>query len=589
MHPPRPQLALTLGITGHRALEAESRAWLASALDALFVRIAAKVADIGRDYADVFGEGSPVLTLVSALAEGADQIAAEAALDRGFALHALLPFDRETYAKDFEGEALARFDALLERANSVWALPSARAIGSRGYVLAGEATIAQSDLLIAAWDGGEARGPGGTAEIVATAVRRGVPVIHLPTGPDDAPALLWAGFDEVAPELLHIEDAPRRLLDGPALEAVLDSLIAPPEPAPELRLFLEEREQYVRSRFEWTLFLASVGVQGIRRSSFRAARYADAARSDWQTYHDGTAETCGPIADMTMLEAASAWAGGLAQHYANVFRSGVVLNFAGAALAVLMALIAGLMPNQKAVLLTIELLIIGAVILNTAHGTRRQWHRRWLDYRFLAEELRPLRSLKLLGAAYAVRARDRAGRWTDWYARAMWRGLGSPPTLVGADALPRLARHIAAHELDRQIAYHHAAAHRMHVLDHRLHKIGLALLSATILIGIGTLAGLVFLHDETRRAAPLLGMLSAALPTLGAAIFGIRGAGDFAGTAGRSSVTAGRLAHVAERLRRPDIDHAAAVRAGEEAAAIMLADLAEWRTNYSHRKLAIPS
>lgn len=589
MHPPRPQLALTLGITGHRALDVDSRERLASALDALFVRVKVKVAEIGRTHADIFGEGAPILNLVSALAEGADQIAAEAALDHGFVLHALLPFDREAYARDFAGAALERFDALLARAGSVWALPSSRAIGSRGYVLAGEATIAQCDVLIAAWDGGEARGPGGTAEIVEAAVRRGVPVIHLPTGMDAEPALLWAGFDEVAPEMLHTEDAPRRPLDGPALEAVLDGLIAPPDQAPELRLFLEEREQYVRSRFEWTLFLASVGVQGIKRSSFRAARYADAARPDWQAYHDGTADLCGPIAHVATLEAASAWAGGLAQHYANVFRSGVVLNFAGAALAVLMALIAGLLPNQKALLLVIELLIIGAVILNTAHGTRRQWHRRWLDYRFLAEELRPLRSLKMLGAANAAHARDRTGRWTDWYAQAIWRGLGLPPTLVGPGALPRLAQHIAAHELDGQIRYHRSAAHRMHVLDHRLHKIGLALLSATILIGVGTLAGLIFLHEETKHAAPLLGMLSAALPTLGAAIFGIRGAGDFAGTAGRSSVTAGRLSHLAERLRRPDIDHAAAVRASEEAAAIMLADLAEWRTNYSHRKLAIPS
>jgi hypothetical protein len=256
MHPPRPQLALTLGVTGHRALEPDSQTRLASALDALFVRIAAGVTEIGRVHADVFGQGAPVLTLVSALAEGADQIAAEAALDHGFALHALLPFDRDTYAKDFEGAARTRFDALLTRADNVWALPSARSIGSRGYVLAGEATIAQSDILIAAWDGGEARGPGGTAEIVETAVRRGVPVIHLPTGSDREAAIMWAGFDDVAPELLHTEDAPCRPLEGPALEAVLDRLIAPPEPAPELRLFLEEREQYVRARLEWTLLLA---------------------------------------------------------------------------------------------------------------------------------------------------------------------------------------------------------------------------------------------------------------------------------------------------------------------------------------------
>ncbi|HMI19403.1 MAG TPA: hypothetical protein VK533_07660 [Sphingomonas sp.] len=590
MHPPRPELALKLGITGHRALGTDGRAALVAALDDLFARIADKVAAIGQAHADLFGDCAPVLTLVSPLAEGADQIAAAVALGRGFTLHALLPFARDTYAEDFKGAALARFEALLARAEAVWALPAPRSLGTRGYVLAGEATVAQSDILIAAWDGEEARGPGGTAEVVDIAVRRGVPVIHLPTGSADAPTILWAGFEDVAPELLRSDDAPRRPLDRAALEEVLDALLAPPDAMPELTLFLAEHERRVRSRPEWALLLATVGVQPIRRASFRAAGYAETARLDWETYHQGVADACGPAARMEVLESAFAWADGLAQHYANVFRSGVVLNFAGAALAVLLSLAASLLPGEKLELLVAELLIIAAVVANTAHGTKRQWHRRWLDYRFLAEQLRPLRSLKLLGAASAaVRSSGASRRWTDWYAQALWRSLGAPPTLAGPDALGRLARHIAAHELDGQVGYHRASAHRMHVLDHRLHQIGLTLFAMTILIGLGTLGGLLFAHELTKQIAPVLGMLSAALPTLGAAIFGIRGAGDFAGTAGRSAETARRLAHAASLLRRDPIDHKAAVRASEEAASIMLADLGEWRSTYTHRKLAIPS
>lgn len=588
-HPPRPKLALTLGITGHRAIEPDDRTVLAAALGALFDRMAAKVAAIGAAHAGCFDDCPASLTLVSPLAEGADQIAAAAALDHGLALHALLPFDRGDYAQDFEGEALAGFGALLARAESVWVLSGPPKDRTRGYVRAGEATVAQCDLLIAAWDGEDARGRGGTAEIVETAVRRGVPVIHLPTGSTGDPVILWAGFDDVAAELLHRDDAPRRALDGPALEGVLDLLLAPPAPSPELAAFLDEREQFVRSRFEWVLFLQAVGVQRLRRSSFRAARYAQATREAWQSYHDGARTVCGPAADMATLESAFAWADGLAQHYANVFRSGVVLNFVGAALAVLLSLTTSLFPKEKLLLSMAELAIIAAVILNTAHGTRRQWHRRWLDYRFLAEQLRPLRSLKLLGAANAARSRSGSSRWTDWYAQAMWRALGSPPTLSGPDAVAGLARHIATHELDDQVGYHRAAAHRMHVLDHRLHRIGLALLLATILTGVGTLIGLIFYYEAIKPFTPVLGMLSAALPTLGAAIFGIRGAGDFAGIAGRSSETARRLAQVSERLRRADIDRWGAIRAGEEAATIMLADLGEWRSTYSHRKLAIPS
>lgn len=587
--PPRPELALTLGITGHRTLDAASRAGLAVALDTLFAKIAVKAEAIRAAHAGLFADCPAVLTLVSPLAEGADQLAAEIALKRGFALHALLPFAPKAYAHDFKDAALDRFEALLAQAETVCALPTERGPGARGYVLAGEATVAQCDLLIAAWDGAEARGPGGTAEVVDIAVRRGVPVIHLPTDAAEPPMILWSGFEELALDLLRNEDAPRRLLDDAGLDALLEALIAPPRPSPELDLFFAERERRVRTRPEWALMLAVLGVQRIRRSTFRADCYADAARHDWEVYRTGATAACGAAPSMDRLESAFAWADGLAQHYANVFRSGVVLNFAGAALGVLLSLIAGLLPGDKLGLLVAELLLIAAVIANTAHGTRREWHRRWLDYRFLAEQLRPLRSLKLLGAASVAARGGGGGRWTDWYAQALWRGLGTAPTLDGSDALGRLARHIAVHELDGQVAYHRSAAHRMHVVDHRLHQIGLALFAATILIGLGTLAGLLFAHEATRRIAPVLGMLSAALPTLGAAIFGIRGAGDFAGTAGRSAQTAHHLAHVANILRSDNLTHNMAVRAGEQAAAIMLADLGEWRSTYSHRTLAIPS
>ncbi|MBN8831406.1 MAG: hypothetical protein J0G94_12480 [Sphingomonadales bacterium] len=201
-----------------------------------------------------------------------------------------------------------------------------------------------------------------------------------------------------------------------------------------------------------------------------------------------------------------------------------------------------------------------------------------------------MRSLRLLGASNIARRVGSGGhRWTSWYAQTIWRTLDASPTLENHETVKTLARHIAAHELDGQIAYNRSSAHRMHLLDHRLHKIGLALFLATILVGLGTFFGLVFAYREVKHVAPLLGMLSAALPTLGAGIFGIRGAGDFAGTAGRSAETARRLAHAAELLRREDIEYSTVVRIAEEAASIMLADLGEWRSTYTHRKLAIPS
>ena len=75
-------------------------------------------------------------------------------------------------------------------------------------------------------------------------------------------------------------------------------------------------------------------------------------------------------------------------------------------------------PRVKFEEAALELLITLAIILNAIIGKRQQWHRRWLDYRQLAERLRPMRTLKLLGIA----APDPPGtqtnpvpkRWIDW-------------------------------------------------------------------------------------------------------------------------------------------------------------------------------
>ena len=588
--PPLPQLAFTLGITGHRAIDPERRAGLARALDALCASVRAKVDEIGRQHAAVFSDSSAALTMVSPLAEGADRLAAEAALQNDYALHAMLPFPREIYATDFEGEALAEYYTLLDRAEAICELPDVRDHDPRGYVLIGEATVAQCDILVALWDGEESRGRGGTADVIEHAVRRGVPVIHIANDAPDVQTVYWSGFDVIEPDLITREEAPRRELDAPVLDFVLRSLIAPPTDTPELELFLAEKEQLTRWRPEWSLMLAAFGVQPLRKTTFRSARYEEIARLDWAAYRQGVEEACGPFSQMEKLERAFAWADGLAAHYASVFRSGVVLNFAAAAIAVLLSLVAGLIPQHKVILLAAELLVIGAVVANTVYGTRREWHRRWLDYRYLAEQLRPLRSLRLLGAGcIATRGGTGSARWTDWYAQAIWRTLGTPPILGQPNALQKLARHVATHELAGQVSYNRSSAHRMHKLDHRLHKLGMALFGATIFLGIGTLFGLLFAYKQIGPFAPILGTLSAALPTLGAGIFGIRGAGDFAGTAGRSAETARRLEHIVAVLQREHIDQGIAARAAEQAAAIMLADLGEWRSTYTHRKLAIPS
>src|SRR6185295_7728464 len=130
--------------------------------------------------------------------EGADQLAADVALQLGYRLHAVLPFESSEYRRDMAGAAAAaRFDDFLARSDTRLELPGDRSDGPEAYAMAGRATVAHCDLLIAVWDGLKARGRGGTAEVVEVAIARGTPVIHLLPGPQEQPKLLWAAFDPV--------------------------------------------------------------------------------------------------------------------------------------------------------------------------------------------------------------------------------------------------------------------------------------------------------------------------------------------------------------------------------------------------------
>jgi hypothetical protein len=91
-------------------------------------------------------------------------------------LVALLPLAPDDYATDFAGaESLAEFDRLLAAADDVRVMDGA---GPReaAYERAGRAVVDGSDVLVALWDGQPSGGRGGTAEIVAYARKRGVPV-----------------------------------------------------------------------------------------------------------------------------------------------------------------------------------------------------------------------------------------------------------------------------------------------------------------------------------------------------------------------------------------------------------------------------
>ena len=158
---------VAVGVTGHRQLP--------------HLKIAALAVDIAMEkIINCFGGES--LSVISPLAEGADRLVAERALEKyDVKLIVPLPLEIEDYLLDFTSESSKQsFRQLLQRAGSIIHLP-VQEPRMNGYLAAGMYTLKHCDVLLALWDGQPPRGIGGTGQIVAEARKQGKPLVWIKT------------------------------------------------------------------------------------------------------------------------------------------------------------------------------------------------------------------------------------------------------------------------------------------------------------------------------------------------------------------------------------------------------------------------
>jgi hypothetical protein len=149
---------MRIAASGHRALRPE--------VSALIDRAA-------RTELERLGGTGPDLIGLSCLADGADQIFAAAILDRGGSLEVIVP--AETYRDGLPDQSKPLYDKLLDQADAVHRRDH-RESNADAHMDASTFMVDRADRLFAVWDGQPARGYGGTADVVAYARERGVPV-----------------------------------------------------------------------------------------------------------------------------------------------------------------------------------------------------------------------------------------------------------------------------------------------------------------------------------------------------------------------------------------------------------------------------
>ena len=413
---------LVIGVTSHRDLPPADTEAVRAAVRQLFGELR---------------QSWPSLPLVvlSALAEGGDQLVAEEGVALGARLIAPLPLPRELYIEDFEDPlARTRFEALCRQAE-VLVLPvrkgrSHREVGNPGaardqqYAQAGVYIASHCHILLAIWDGQASDRLGGTAQIVRYHLRGTLPG---PPSEDRDPHHILAAGDERL--LYHVLCGRADLGEGerPAVAAAWRhaSATTPEErlPAP-FRLMFDRMAEFNDECTRYAGPIDPTPPPGVRP------------------------DTDVPATSRMGIERTFREADWLALHFQRrVLLAMRTIYTLAALMGIAFTCYAHFAAQDYLIYLFLLLFALGTTM--TAIAKRRGWHRKYLDYRALAEGLRIQSYWRRAGISLT---RDHAFAHDDFlqrqnvelgWIRNVMRASGLPPSHAPAASATELARVIA--------------------------------------------------------------------------------------------------------------------------------------------------
>jgi hypothetical protein len=549
-YPPKPQMVVRVGITGHRPkdLSKVDLNTLGGTIRHVLSTIRKEAGDILAENNSFYAAGGPKLRLISALAEGSDRIVAGIAGQLGYEIESPIPFAKDIYEGTFtdtesQERSIIEFESLLAQSTRILILDGTKEAPEKAYEAVGRAMLRHSDVLISIWNG-QPPEPGGTGQITAEAIQHNVPTIWISTdSPEKAYLLNEITEDGRAGKSIDFEpDIHKRLNDALSLPS--------------------KREKQALKRY-------------YKERSFQPKLATTSTPSTQEV---------SSIAAPEPLQSAFTWADELANSYASCYRRSFIATYLLGACAVLAAFL-GYARWES--LFKVELAIIIAILSIVIVNRIRHWHDRWIDYRILAEWLRQMRFLypfsritpTLKVPAY-LGDYDPGPTWFNWYFRALVRQIGMPSTKFDIDYAKK-CRALLLQSIADQELYHEGKAERFHFIHHSLHVLTLVAFGTTLLACILHIrfehAIAVLLGEHTAMALTILAIGS---PAIGAALEGINHQGEFERMSRRSKSIKNRISDLAKRVPAEDknLSFRNLGRLAEEFCELQVSEQTDWRS-----------
>ncbi len=605
-NPPRPRLVFRVGVTGHLELPNDASpqgASLNAVIGAVLDQIAAEVEKIVPEFAGSLAskitgpQDQKEVRLLTQLAAGVDQKVSASAMQRGYRVHGVLPFHRQSFKEDIQNSkggprAREAFDRLIgaPQVDAVFELPGDAATPEsrdQAYAEANRVILNQSDLLMVLVRKDAPYRYGGSVWLEEQAFDERIPVIHIPLDTPYGAELVWSRGGQQCRALLF--DTGSSQPNGALIGILLKGILTTKDPQPPVSRLTSAVLAWERSFHDWDHVTEDVTE---RWAGSPDDRTVIRALGDAPEHIDAA------------YRGAYCWADYLARGYSDIYRRAFLFTTVLGLVAVGAGVAAGalgmLHDNAATAFKVLEFLVMLMVLWMYSREKKMRWRIRWLNYRQLAEQFRHSRYLLLLGRAIPIEAPvymqefHADSDWSNWYVRAFMRQASLPNARVDRDYLEAVRWLLETRQVSYQYEYYAHSSKKQEKTDARLDKvIGVLVRTVLVLLFVYLASHILanWLNLDKLKATldylkPWITAVSATLPAVSAALAAIKSHGQYAQNAlryrGMAVTLQAMMRELAEQRGAPNGDLARAYNAiaklASSTSAYLLQEVYQWRT-----------